>query len=466
MSKQKKSLFGMSSKAKEQLIQAALDKRSESIANPPQPSSNTDSKANGAKASDTKTKFSSERRLKIDNSLCRFDSYQNYKDMLIQKAASEQLGLENPFFRSHEGIAADTSVVDGKECINFSSYNYLGLSGDSRVSQAAKAAIDQYGTSASASRPVSGERPIQRQLEQKIAHIHDTEDSVVFVSGHATNVSTIGYLFGPNDLILHDTLIHNSVIMGIQLSGAFRLSFPHNDWKALDRLLSERRKDFERVLIVTEGIYSMDGDYPDLPKFIDIKKRHKAFLMVDEAHSLGVMGDRGKGIAEHFSIAGKEVDIWMGTLSKTLGGCGGYIAGEKALVDHLKFAAPGFLYSVGISPPLAAASLKALEILEQEPHRVRHMQHNGEYFKQQAEKAGLDTGLSMGLSITPIIIGSSIKATRLSNLLFDKGINVQPIIYPAVEERAARLRFFICTTHTEEQIEATIQIIKDQINKL
>lgn len=453
MSKQKKSLFGMSGQAKEKLIQAALDKRSESL-------SSTDSTA------DTKSKFSSERRLKIDNSLCRFDGYQNYKDMLIQKAASEQLGLDNPFFKVHEGIASDTSVVDGKECINFSSYNYLGLSGDPRVSQAAKDAIDQYGTSASASRPVSGERPIQRQLEKKLADIHDCEDAIVFVSGHATNVSTIGYLFGPNDLVLHDSLIHNSVLMGIQLSGAFRLSFPHNDWKALDRILSERRKDYERVLIVTEGIYSMDGDYPDLPKFIDIKKRHKAFLMVDEAHSLGVMGERGKGIAEHFGIAGKEVDIWMGTLSKTLGSCGGYIAGEKALVDHLKFAAPGFLYSVGISPPLAAASLKALEILEQEPHRVRHMQHNGEFFKSCAEEAGLDVGLSMGLSITPIIIGSSIKATRLSNLLFEKGINVQPIIYPAVEERMARLRFFICTSHSEQQIETTVHAIKDQISRI
>ena len=188
--------------------------------------------------------------------------------------------------------------------------------------------------------------------------------------------------------------------------------------------------------------------------------------MVDEAHSLGVLGKRGKGIAEHFQLSGKEVDIWMGTLSKTLGSCGGYIAGEQALVDHLKFTAPGFLYSVGISPMLAAASLKALEILEQEPHRVRHMQHNGEYFKTQAQKAGMDTGLSMGLSITPIIIGSSIKATRLSNKLFERGINVQPIIYPAVEERAARLRFFICATHTESQIDETIHILKDEMAKL
>ncbi len=453
MSKHKKSLFGMSDKAKEQLIQAALNKRSESLAADRQ-------------AQSPKSNFSGERRLKIDPDLYRFDGYQNYKDMLIQKAASEHLEIANPFFRVHEGIADDTSVIDGQERINFSSYNYLGLNADLRVSEAAKEAIDRYGTSVSASRLVSGERPIHQQLEAKLASFHGVEDSVVFVSGHATNVSTIGYLFGPNDLVLHDSLIHNSVVMGIQLSGAFRLPFPHNDWQALDRILAERRREFERVLIVAEGIYSMDGDYPNLPKFIDIKRRHRAFLMVDEAHSLGVMGTRGRGIAEHFNISGTDVDIWMGTLSKSLGSCGGYIAGEKALVDHLKFAAPGFVYSVGISPPLAASALKALEILEQEPHRVRHLQHNGEFFKAQAQQAGLDTGLSEGLCITPVIVGSSIKATRLSNNLFEKGINAQPIIYPAVEERVARLRFFVCTHHTEAQIEQTVRAIKDQIGQL
>ena len=167
----KKSLFGLSGQTKEQLIQAALDKRSEAISAEPEASSQQ-----------TKSKFSSDRRLKIDPQLCRFDSYQNYKDMLVQKAASEQLGLENPFFRVHEGVASNQSTVNGKTCINFSSYNYLDLSGDPRVSQAAKEAIDQYGTSASASRPVSGERPIQRQLEQKLAHVHGTEDAIVFVS--------------------------------------------------------------------------------------------------------------------------------------------------------------------------------------------------------------------------------------------------------------------------------------------
>ena len=312
------------------------------------------------------------------------------------------------------------------------------------------------------SRLVSGERPIHRQLERALADLYQVDDAVTFVSGHATNVSTIGYLFGPRDLVLHDELIHNSVLQGIQLSGARRLPFPHNDWQALDRILADQRRHFERVLIVLEGIYSMDGDYPDLPRFVEIKRRHHAFLMVDEAHSLGVMGRRGHGIREHFGLAGTDVDIWMGTLSKTLAGCGGYIAGETALVEHLKFLAPGFLYSVGMPPPVAAASLAALEKMQRVPERVATLQARGQFFLEQAKAAGLDTGLCAGLSVVPVITGSSLRATRLSEALFRRGINVQPILYPAVPEKAARLRFFLCCGHTEGQIVETVRVLAEE----
>lgn len=282
-------------------------------------------------------------RSSVDPALTRFDRHPGYEKMLVPKAVADRLGLDNPFFRIHEGMAGATSHIAGREFINFSSYNYLGLSGHPEVNQAAKDAIDHYGTSASASRLVAGERPIQRELEQALAAVYGVEDSIVFVSGHATNVSTIGYLFGPKDLVLHDSLIHNSVLQGIELSGAARRPFAHNDLTALDQILAESRGRFERVLIVVEGHYSMDGDIPDLPALIDIKRRHQAFLMVDEAHSLGVLGEGGKGLHEHYGVDGREVDIWMGTLSKTLAGCGGYIAGERALVEHLKYAAPGFV---------------------------------------------------------------------------------------------------------------------------
>lgn len=395
----------------------------------------------------------------ISDALCRFEDYPVYQDILQKKMFGQKFGIKNPFFIMHDALASATSNINNETFINFSSYNYLNLNGDPRVSAAAKHAIDHYGTSVSASRLVSGERPIQQQLENTLAQLHGVESSLVFVSGHATNVTTIGYLFGEKDLILHDELIHDSVRQGITLSGAFRLTFPHNDWQTLNKLLETRRHEFERVLIVIEGIYSMDGDYPDLPQFIEIKKRHKAFLMVDEAHSIGVMGKNGRGIGEHFDINTKDVDIWMGTLSKTMAGCGGYIAGVNALVEHLKFAAPGFLYSVGIAPPLAAAALASIEIMLNEPERIVSLCARGKQFLDEANKAGLKTGLSQGLNIVPIICGSSRKAVQLSNRLFEKRINVQPIIYPAVPENEARLRFFISSAHTPEQITTTIQEI-------
>ena len=400
-------------------------------------------------------------RSSVDPALTRFDRHPGYEKMLVPKAVADRLGLDNPFFRIHEGMAGATSHIGGREFINFSSYNHLGLSGHPEVNQAAKDAIDHYGTSASASRLVAGERPIQRELEQALAAVYGVEDSIVFVSGHATNVSTIGYLFGPKDLVLHDSLIHNSVLQGIELSGAARRPFAHNDLTALDQILAESRGRFERVLIVVEGHYSMDGDIPDLPALIDIKRRHQAFLMVDEAHSLGVLGEGGKGLHEHYGVDGREVDIWMGTLSKTLAGCGGYIAGERALVEHLKYAAPGFVYSVGIAPALAAASLAALRVMQKEPERVQKLQHNTRFFLQQARAAGLDIGMSQGHSIIPLMTGSSIKAAKLSSQLFEHGINVQPILHPAVEEKAARLRFFLSSEHSQAQMEFSIQTIQE-----
>ena len=396
----------------------------------------------------------------------QFALHPGYQQMRIIRDGTSRLGIANPFFKLHEGTAGATTRINGREYLNFASYNYLGLSGHPQVNQAAKEAIDRYGTSVSASRPVSGERPIHRDLERAIADAYRVEDAVVMVSGHATNVTTIGYLFGPRDLVIHDEWIHNSVLQGIQLSGARRLPFPHNDWQAVDTLLAEQRRQFERVLIVVEGMYSMDGDYPDLARFVEIKRRHKVFLMVDEAHSFGVIGDTGLGIREHFDLQGGDVDIWMGTLSKALAACGGYIAGEAALVEHLKFLAPGFLYSVGMSPPVAGAGLAALHCLRREPERVRTLQARGRFFLEQTKGTGVDTGTSAGIAIVPAIVGSSIKAARLASALFERGINVQPILYPAVPEKSARLRFFVSCQHTEEHIRQAVVALKDEIDRL
>ncbi|AIA76716.1 aminotransferase class I/II-fold pyridoxal phosphate-dependent enzyme [Halomonas sp. XH26] len=389
----------------------------------------------------------------------RFDAHPGYQQLVMMRQGAKQLGLIDPFFKVHDGLAGATSVIDGHECINFASYNYLGYSGDPRVVQAASDAAAHYGTSVSASRVVSGERPIHGELEQAIANIYGVEDAVVFVSGHATNVSTLGYLLGPKDLVLHDEYIHNSSLVGAQLSGAKRISFSHNDPAALDALLSRHRHQFERVLVVIEGLYSMDGDIPDLPRFIELKQRHQAWLMVDEAHSFGVMGDTGLGLREHFAIDPTDVDIWMGTMSKTLSGCGGYIAGNKALVETLRYFAPGFLYSVGMPAQVAAPSLKVLELMPQETERVTQLQAISHYFLEQAQARGMDTGHSIGSAVVPVIVGSSPLAAHLSHALFAQHINVQPILYPAVPEKSARLRFFLSCEHTKDHVDQTLDAL-------
>ncbi len=394
-----------------------------------------------------------------DGAVVDWSQLPQYRELRERLAQLEALGIESPYFQVHEGETGDTTVIGGRSYINYSSYNYLGLSGAAEVSAAAKAAIDRYGTSVSASRVVSGEKPVHRELERELAGFLGVEDCVVFVGGHATNETTIGHLCGPRDAIFHDALIHNSATQGALLSGAKRFAFPHNDWQALDRLLGGCRGSFQRVLIVIEGIYSMDGDSPELARFIEVKRRHRASLMIDEAHSIGVLGEQGRGLGEAAGTARGEVDVWMGTLSKAFASCGGYIAGSRALVEYLKFTAPGFVYSVGMPPASAAAALAAVRLLQEEPWRVGQLRQRAELFLRLAKEHGLDTGLTSGSPIIPIIIGGSQECVLVSHRLHQQGINVQPLVHPSVEEKQARLRFFLSSTHSEEQIRRTIAIL-------
>ena len=388
------------------------------------------------------------------------------REIRLIREAAEFLDIADPFFRVHEGIASAETVIGNKTYINFASYNYLGLNGHREVVNAAKVAIERWGTSVSASRPVSGERAIHRELEQALAGLHSAEDSVVLVGGHSTNVTVIGHLLSRNDVIVHDALIHNSVTEGARLSGARRVPFAHLDYEAADRVLAEARPRNGRALLVIEGHYSMDGDVPDLPAFVAVARRHRAWLMVDEAHALGVLGPRGFGIADRFGVDPTEVDIWMGTLSKTLVSCGGYIAGSRELIGYLKLALPGFVFSVGMAPAAAAAALAALALLRSEPARVRRLNDRAELFLRLAREGGLDVGGSIGAAIVPVITGGSIRAGRLAHAMFDRGVNVQPILYPAVPERAARLRFFLTAEHSEEQIRAAVQILVEESRRV
>jgi 7-keto-8-aminopelargonate synthetase-like enzyme len=210
----------------------------------------------------------------------------------------------------------------------------------------------------------------------------------------------------------------------------------------------------------------MDGDIPDLPKFIEVKQRHHCWLMIDEAHSIGVLGAKGGGIGNYYQVNAQDVDMWMGTLSKAFASCGGYIAGSKALIEYLKYTAPGFVYSVGISPPNAAAALAAIQVLEEQPERIQALEKNAQYFLNLARHYGFNTGTSHQTPIIPVIIGNSLRCMQLAEVLFTRGINVQPMVYPSVAENGARLRFFLSATHTHKQIEYTLQVLKEELDQL
>lgn len=365
-------------------------------------------------------------------------------------------GIASPFFHMHEGVTGREATIGGRRLLNFANYNYLGLSGDADVTRAAQQAAARWGTSVSASRVVSGERPVHRALEQAIARFLGTEDSIVYIGGVPANVSTIAHLLGPEDVVLCDALVHNSAMQGAEFSGARRLVFPHNDWAALDAMLGRVRSQHRRALVVIEGVYSADGDVPDLGRFVEVKERHHALLMVDEAHSIGVLGATGRGITEHAGIPSERVDILMGTLSKSLASCGGYIAGRAELVEYLKYTSPGFVYSVGIPPSNAAAALAALEKLQAEPGRVTRLRARAARFLALARAAGFNTGNSDGTPVVPLILGDSLRAARLAEALFAAGINVQPMVAPSVPEDQARLRFFITAEHTDEDLSRTV----------
>ena len=441
-------LFDLPGGVRESLIQQARDRRSGVEGEP-------DSQAAGSGMHE-----------EAPEEMARLSHHPGVRSLMLQRSVAQALKLEEPFYRVHEMRAGNTTRIAGREVINFSSYDYLGLNQDPRVGEAAKRAIDDFGTSVSASRLVGGERPVHGELEEAIAAMLGVPASVCFVSGVVANMTTLATLVGARDLVVHDALIHNSVLQGIRLSGAHRVAFPHNDWEALDRILAERRSRYERVIVTVEGLYSMDGDVPDLPRFIEVKRRHGAFLMVDEAHSIGVLGETGKGIGEHFGADPSEVDIWMGTLSKTLSGCGGYIAGERALTDLLRYTAPGLVFSVGLSPALAAASLESLRLMQREPERVRTLRERSRLFHALARQRGIPLGDSAGFAVIPVVVGDSLKTLRLAETLLERGVHVPPAIPPGVEPARSRLRFFVNATHSEEQIRRAVDALAEGLREL
>lgn len=388
------------------------------------------------------------------------------KALEVQKKAIIDCSVDNPYFRVNEVITGRHTRISGNDLISYSGYNYIGMSGDPFVIERAKQAIDKYGTSPSASRLVTGEKPIHGELERAISKFIGAESALAFPSGHATNVTVIGHFFSSADLIIYDELSHNSIVEGCVLSGARRLSFPHNDYEKCKEIVAENVGFYEKIAVVIEGVYSMDGDIAPLDKFVEIRKEHPVFLYVDEAHSLGTIGETGRGVSELFGVCPGDVDFWMGTLSKSLASNGGYIAGRSELIEYLKYTTPGFVYTAGLSPPNTAAALASLELLELEPKRVERLQKNSDLFRSLALKAGLNIGLSHGTPIIPIIVGSTEAAILMADSMFKRGICVHPIFYPTVPLGEARLRFFVSSLHTEEDITLTVRLIERSLKEL
>ena len=379
----------------------------------------------------------------------------------FQKRMKDMSHIANPYFIRHDSILTDVSRVDGREMLNFASYNYICMSGHPETVSAACEAAKRYGTSASGSRLLAGEKGLYCELEDEIAAWKHTEAALVLVSGHATNVTFVGDFCNERDLILYDALSHNSILQGCALSRATCRAFPHNDVKALEEILKMSRAAFEKVLLVVEGVYSMDGDIAPIDEFVRLKKQYGLFLMVDEAHSACVIGKKGGGVDEYFALAPTDIDIKMGTLSKGLGACGGYLAGSAELIQYLRYSLPGFVFSVGISPPVAAAALAALRIFRKDSSFVEALKKNISYFVNAACLADLNICLAGETAIIPILIGDEADAFLLSEMLSERGISVPPAVYPAVSMGKARLRFCVTSYHKEEQIDFAIARLKE-----
>lgn len=377
----------------------------------------------------------------------------------VRTALSSAAAVQDAFFPLIEGQEGMIVQHAGRPLLHFAGYDYLGLASDERVRGAAAAAANTWGTSASASRLVSGERPVHRALERALATLLGTEAALTFVSGHATAVSVISHLCGPGDLVCCDERIHNSGWLGARTSGARVLVFPHNDSAALDRLLTTERTRHRRVLVAIESLYSADGDVADLAAFVEVKRRHAALLFVDEAHGTGVLGPTGRGLAEASGVDPASVDIWMGTLSKALASCGGFIAGSRTLVQYLSATCPAFVFSVGMPPATAAAALEAVRLLQSEPERVRTLHARAVAFREAAAGAGLPVRTDPAarqIPIVPVVTGDTSRALTLAAALSRDGVLAAPMIPPSVPERGALVRFFVSAAHSEDQIATAV----------
>jgi 8-amino-7-oxononanoate synthase len=368
----------------------------------------------------------------------------------------------NPFFVPTDRLRDEVATRGKGRFVSFANYDYLGLADHPQVRLAAHEAIDRFGVGALASRLVGGERSTHRELERSMAEFLGFDDTIALVSGYLTNLTVITHLMGGRDAIFLDELSHNSVASGGRGAAAETIVFRHNDLDHLDSLLAERRENYRNVLVVVESLYSMDGDTVDLARLVEIKERHQVWLLVDEAHSIGVMGESGRGLCEYSGVDPSRVDLVIGTLSKTFASCGGFVAGRKDVIDWMRYTLPGFVYSVGLSPVITAAASAALELLKTEPWRIAKLSENAEYFRDTARASGLDTGPAIGRAVVPILFTSDRETMAASQHLIANGVYVPPVVRIGVPKDQPRLRFFISAAHSHEDIRLVCDLLANR----
>lgn len=340
--------------------------------------------------------------------------------------------------------------IDGKRMLNLCSNNYLGLANNPEIKKAAQEAVELYGVGAGAVRSIAGTMEIHSKLEEKVAKFKHMEDSLVYQGGLLANLGTIPAIIGKEDLVFSEELNHASIIDGVRLSSAMRVVFSHVSMTDLEAKLKEKRNTGKKALIATDGVFSMDGDIAPLDEEAELGEKYDAMVYVDDAHGEGVLGDHGRGIADHFDIADK-VDVEMGTFSKAIGGMGGFVAGRHELIDYLKQKARPFLFSSALNPGEAAAVLKSLEIMERDDSLLKKLWSNSEYLKEKLKSIGFDTGHSK-TPITPVMIGGEKETVEFSKALYEAGIFASPIVYPTVAKGTARIRLMPSAVHSREDL--------------
>src|SRR5660397_49691 len=373
---------------------------------------------------------------------------------MIQDLKDKNLFTELPVLGTEQ---KNRVVLNGKEVIIMCTNNYLGFANHKRLREAAKKAIDTWGFGAGAVRQIAGTMEIHIQLEEMLAEYKHTEAALVFVAGIAANRGTIQAIMGEEDAIISDELNHGSIIDGVRLTKSKRFVYPHLDMEGLKKVLVEA-KEARRRLIVTDGVFSMDGEIAPLDRIVELAEEYDAMVMVDDAHGDGVLGRDGRGIIDHFGLEGR-VDIDMGTLSKAFGSLGGYIAGRKDLRDYLINTARSFIFTTAHPPSVAAATMEAIRMIQDEPEHLQRLWRNTRYFKKAMTDLGFDIGHSQ-TPITPVMAGQSKEAVELSRQLFEEGLFAKPIVFPLVAKDKSRVRINVTAQHTQEDLDEAIAIFE------